>query len=484
MKFSALHISDLHRDPDACVTNVWLLDSLERDFAQFSTDNIARPTICLVSGDLVSGAIGAGAEDVLRQQFAQAEDFLVSLADRFFNGDRQKIVICPGNHDISVVEVMASTEKIGIPDDLQEKKKLVGELSRPGSMLRWSWKDLCFFRIIDQNMYLDRFKYFKNLYDRFYSGVRTYSLDPVEQFDIFEFDDLGFAVVALNSCFSTDIFYEVGDINSDALVAGRQRLASPNLQGWVKAALWHHDMSGDPGRTNYMRRDLLQYLIESGVGLAFHGHGHRTECYSERYALGKRDGCITVMSASTLCGGARELKPGIPRGYNIIEIDIDQGEGCLHQRGMVNAELTKPMWGPGHIISTNTSSQTFAFTKPTESRIVRVQDFRQEIEKAETLIGHRKWAEAIQTLEVAKDFPLARIFLMEALVEQNIPAQTISLLWPPRTPGEAVVVGFAIYESGNSTQADAFMRLEFIRTTQDASVKDVIQRLLERWKVK
>jgi hypothetical protein len=36
MRFSILHISDLHRDLRDEINNTWLLDSLRNDLAQFS----------------------------------------------------------------------------------------------------------------------------------------------------------------------------------------------------------------------------------------------------------------------------------------------------------------------------------------------------------------------------------------------------------------------------------------------------------------
>ena len=57
MRFSILHISDLHRDLSDEVGNKWLLDSLERDFERFNEQNpkIMSPVLCVVSGDLVHG---------------------------------------------------------------------------------------------------------------------------------------------------------------------------------------------------------------------------------------------------------------------------------------------------------------------------------------------------------------------------------------------------------------------------------------------
>lgn len=58
MRFSILHISDLHRDLKDEIPNNWLLDSLSHDFDRFDTQDpkILKPSICIVSGDLVYGA--------------------------------------------------------------------------------------------------------------------------------------------------------------------------------------------------------------------------------------------------------------------------------------------------------------------------------------------------------------------------------------------------------------------------------------------
>jgi 3',5'-cyclic AMP phosphodiesterase CpdA len=59
MKFSILHISDLHRDLTNELGNAPLLESLVRDVEQRYASNdppIPKPAICIVSGDLVYGA--------------------------------------------------------------------------------------------------------------------------------------------------------------------------------------------------------------------------------------------------------------------------------------------------------------------------------------------------------------------------------------------------------------------------------------------
>ena len=100
---TVLHISDLHRDPDHELTNAALLDSLLRDRDRYRRDEtpvISDPNVIIVSGDIVHGvkADATDPESELKRQYEQAESFLISLADNFVNGDREKVIIIPGNH--------------------------------------------------------------------------------------------------------------------------------------------------------------------------------------------------------------------------------------------------------------------------------------------------------------------------------------------------------------------------------------------------
>src|SRR5216684_3163683 len=104
MKFSILHISDLHRDLTNELGNAPLLESLVRDIEQRYAKNdppILKPSLCIVSGDLVYGA-KAGSSNFateLTRQYNQANEILVGITDRLFEGDRSRIILVPGNHD-------------------------------------------------------------------------------------------------------------------------------------------------------------------------------------------------------------------------------------------------------------------------------------------------------------------------------------------------------------------------------------------------
>ena len=483
MRFSALHISDLHRDLSDEVDNPWLLESLARDFEQFRGQDpeIMRPTLCIVSGDLVYGVKpnAADTEKELKRQYAQAEELLVGLSDRFFDGNRARIVILPGNHDVCYDDVMGSTQKIEVPTNPKKKAALVAELFTPRSRLRWSWSELCFFKIIDDERYHNRLRHFATTYKSFYQGQRAFPLQPGQQYGVFDFPDLGFCVIALNSCHNNDPLRRAGAFHPTALADACRALRDSDRAGLLTAAAWHHNLVGGPAQDDYLDVECLQLLIDAGVSLGFHGHQHLSECVDERYRLGPSPRKITIISASTLCAEPHNLKPGVPRSYNVVELDTDAWTGRVHQRHMVNVLFNLPVWGPGHFNITNRSFIDFELCKPLLTRPPQL-NAQIVLDRADRLLGCRQWREAIDVLGEVKDIPLARPLIVKALGELGDARRTIATLWPPQTSVEAVTIGGAILDSGTREEAEAFVRLDLVSASRDASVRDILRRIRER----
>ena len=483
MKFAILHISDLHRDLSDEINNTWLLDSLENDFNQFSeqTPEISKPSLCIASGDLVYG-VKPGTADAakeLQRQYTQAEEFLVGLADRFFDGRRDRVVILPGNHDICYEDVMSSVQQIGIPSEPEKKAYLVAELFRPNSELRWSWRELCFYRIMDAERYSKRLDQFATTYESFYQGRRNFPLAPEQQYGIFDFADLGFCVAALNSCFNNDPLHRAGAFHPTALTEACRILRHPDRTGWLTAMAWHHNVAGGPMRDDCLDADFLQLLIDAGVSLGFHGHQHLPECFDERYTIGPRPRKITIVSASTLCAEPNNLTPGVPRSYNVVELDTHAWIGRVHQRQMVNRLFNLPVWGPGHFNSTNASFSDFSLCKPVGTRPPHL-DEQLALERADELLGAGQWHDALDVLDTIKSVPGARPLLLRGLSELGDSRRTITMLWPPLTNAEAVTIGGAILESGAKEEAEAFIHLALVSSSTDASVRDISRRIRER----
>ncbi len=190
MTISILHISDLHCDSVNSTRNRVLLDSLERDRDRYTSQespHIKSPDLIIVSGDIIQGVKHETlcAEANLRKQYDVALSFLNSLTDRFADGNKQLIVIIPGNHDVSDYHFRQSLEPIDISSSA--KRELVTQLFTPESRLRWSWSDFALYDIVNSEMYEQRFAAFSDFYNKFYNGVRSFPTDPAKQFDIFDF---------------------------------------------------------------------------------------------------------------------------------------------------------------------------------------------------------------------------------------------------------------------------------------------------------
>src|SRR3970040_239449 len=106
MTLSILHISDLHRDPENPIGNKVLLSSLIRDRNRYTSGEdprIPAPNFIIVSGDIVQGVKHGTphARAVLDRQYEEAIAFLNALTDEFVEGDKDRVVIVPGNHAVS-----------------------------------------------------------------------------------------------------------------------------------------------------------------------------------------------------------------------------------------------------------------------------------------------------------------------------------------------------------------------------------------------
>lgn len=176
--FTLLHVSDLHRSKSDPISNTELISALIADSQRFSREApaIASPDALIVSGDLVQG-VPLGDPDYpasLAAQYAEAFELLVLLADRFVGGDRSKVVITQGNHD---VDWNLARQSMALAD--AKGKNVAGLLQLVGSRFRWSWDTQQLFEVTDPDLYCRRFDFFCDLYQRFYAPAKlAFELDP------------------------------------------------------------------------------------------------------------------------------------------------------------------------------------------------------------------------------------------------------------------------------------------------------------------
>ncbi len=479
MRFSVLHISDLHRDPLDEVGNDALLDSIEIDLQRASqqTPSILVPTICVVTGDMIHGVnAGTPAYEVeLRRQYAQASELLVGLANRFLGGRRERVVILPGNHDVCFEDVASSMSPIPTPADKDGRRRLVSQLTQPSSGVRWSWSDLQFFRISDWPRYHGRFRFFAEFYESFYEGRRKFSSDPELQTDVFDFPEERFSVITLNSCFYNDSLRRNAAVNPSSVIAACRKLREVPRSGWTGAVAWHHNLSALPGQDDFLHSAFAQSLIDAGAAIAFHGHQHMTDCFDEVYRLGPSPRRMTIISASTLCAEPKHLVAGVPRSYNVIEIDNDEMTGRVHQRRMVNLQMNLPVWGAGQFVATGTPFFDFSIAAPLRSQAAIA--WTQVIDRVDGLLGSGDFSNALIAIQPIRELEMSRPFLSAIVEGIGDSSLVVQELWPPQSVREIVLVAGAILELQSSELALRFSQLELGAFAADASVRELSEKI-------
>lgn len=482
MTISILHISDLHRDPTQGIRNGPLVRSLlnDRDRYITGTPEIASPSLIVVSGDIVYGVPTSLSvpNDTLAAQYREAEEFLIELADSFLNGERQRLILVPGNHDVSLPATLAALTPLTssttpCPPSLNEA---VADLFSPHSTHRWSWKDLQLFRLSDNDGYNRRIELFAALYSRFYEGVRSYSLLPEEQYDIFSYPYDGIVVAAFNSCYNNDPLHRAGCIHPDAIASAARKIDGLRYQGYIPIAVWHHNTAGGPHSDDYMDADTLQVLIDCGFSIGLHGHQHKPTFVDERFRFGTSRK-ITVISAGTLCGGFRSLPHGNNRSYNVIELNTSDFLATVYQRQMVNETSASPVWSSGFYPESNASMITFEVQKP----LVPMPSINSRLSQAESLIAQSDYvgAKGILLAIVPTD-GIARRLLAECYTVVPYDTDLINGLFPPQSISEAVLLADALWEMGDKDRLGELLRLGVIADSNDPAATELRQRYQAR----
>jgi hypothetical protein len=476
---SILQISDLHRDPTNPIRNGVLLDSLENDrrrYVQESEFKIRSPDIIIVTGDIIQG-VKPGTDDPdprLNEQYDEALDFLGKLADVLVGGDRERVVIVPGNHDASACHALKSMKRIDIASG--RKHVLVTQLFSPDSPLRWSWLDFELYEISDTTGYEKRFAAFAAFYSKFYQGKRSYNLDPAKQYDIFDFPDFNVTIASFSSCFNNDILNRQGAIHPNCIADAGTRLREAELEDRVRIAVWHHNTEGLPARSDYMDPETLQNLIDRGFSLGFHGHQHRPQFLNTRFRYGG-DRRITVVSAGTLCGSA-SFRFG--RAYNVVELDTAARSGRLHLREMLNPDLQLPIWGPRALPPAASNFLPFTYDPP-PAPLAERDEVTSKLISAQKLYEQGDYAKAADLLkELAASDQLARRVLLDCLRQLGDGSSIIANFNPPVSSTEVIFVMDALWEEGDRDGLQSLLKSPFVAASADPSVIEQRKKFLAR----
>ena len=487
--FSILHISDLHRNPLQWVSNDALLNSLENDFHRYSKEPvpIPKPNLIVVSGDIVKGLEEEDPLDRIYLQYVEAAKLLSGLANIFLDGDKERIVIAPGNHDVCWYYSRASMKQIQIQDKgvVEEKRRLFKIMLEGDSSIRWSWSDFEFLQIEDQTLYQKAFEPFSSFYTNFYEGKRSFPLAPADQYDIFDYPDINTTVVSFNSCYNNDHSNTVGRIHYDCISKAIRRLRNPQYFGRLLIGVWHHNVRGSPLEANYMDGRCLKNLIEAGFSLGFHGHQHYTEVVEEYLS------CLTgdrnyFISTGTLCGSQYQLPSGKPRQYNIIQVDQVQMKAMVHVREMKESYFELPIWGPGSLGIENKSSLSFKLHKSNIQmlRETAMKSYLRQISEAERLIGSREYGLAIEALkDLDEKDEIVRRLRIECYINTGDNKGIISLCYPPQNDSDIIYCFDALWGERELGKLKNLLDCEKLRHSESRSIQEAQKKYSKKLKL-
>lgn len=320
-KISILHISDLHK-PEG-LTYETLLDSLLDDMDRWTQEGIMHPSYIVISGDLIQGAYTDGE---IQTQYDEVSKFLDKLVDKFLDGDKMHLIMVPGNHDMNRACSSMAMKELASPTTV-ELNILKEAYWNPEKMVRFDWKTMHFFRVEDFQQYQHRFDLYKQFYDNFYGGARTFPNDSVKEACLYEFPDDHIAFAGFNSCNLLDDKNFSGDIDEEAITSISSGLRNCYNDGYLIIGVWHHHYYGDPYTLNYMSRDVFLPMSEKGIRIGLFGHQHISEVTDEYVSPiysdeeQRKENTLLLISSGTLFGGEKHLQPGFRRQYNIIELE-------------------------------------------------------------------------------------------------------------------------------------------------------------------
>ena len=249
--FSILHISDLHRSPVDPISNDEFISALigDRDRYFRESPRILAPEAIVVSGDLIQGVpLGMpNNETRLAEQYTVAEEFLDELVRRFLDGDRSRVVMVPGNHDIDWNTALKAME---IVDRKDMPGNVLTMLYAENASDRWDWKTLTLYRIRDMPMYARRLEAFWRFFETFYSGVPGLLKVQPGGMPISSTLRRTDRVAAYNSCHGNDCFAFHGMIRKDMVARSHLELNDSGEVFDLRMAVWHHSIKGSPYRTD------------------------------------------------------------------------------------------------------------------------------------------------------------------------------------------------------------------------------------------
>lgn len=343
-KITILHISDIHKVDD--VNYHSLLESLKRDIVNWNNENIPMPQFIVISGDLIQGA-KTDAEII--SQYREVRDFLDNLVTLLLGGDKKRLIMVPGNHDVNRSRSTQSMKESENPikDDIK------AYFSPIMPELRWNWNDQKFYKINNATQYNSRFELFADFYNDFYQGHYTYPKDPIKEGVFIPFHDEKIGFACFNSNYKLDHLNVSGSIDEDSITNIGPQLEEYYEKGYLLIGVWHHNYYGEPRKTNYMDKSVFAPMLSYHLRIGLYGHQHIAQVAEEYSNMQEPEESrlknkLLLISSGTLFGFEKVLQTGQRRQYNIIEIEMGNGQADVaintREDSNPNPNTKIPLW--------------------------------------------------------------------------------------------------------------------------------------------
>ena len=463
-----LHISDLHRTSDPRLKNDEVLAAIFSDATRWQGEGIPWPDLIVLSGDVIQGVPANFQEPdlAIAAQYAEATDFLEKLAVKFVDGDRSRIIIVPGNHDVDWSCARRAMKPLEpCPSDIAQAAL------RVDSNVRWNWREQKAYRIDDCNIYKSRFDHFRQFQADFYAGMDPNPLSHGDK-DLVFFEDLslGLVVVGFASWCGNDCFCAVGEIAPESVIQSQELVADSMAQ--VAVAVWHHSIVGGPRAQDYMDVRVIHRLIDIGFSVGLHGHQHYPGAAPFELRLPSLASMVVVAGGSIAVGDS-ELPMGEQRQFNVVNIDPNSGFITIHVRAMSHAGVFtgshRNDFGGNTFIRLDLPLSP---SRPRKDTAIR------RLDDAMTAVSEGQYEEALDLIagEDSSNYGTIRLISIKALEGLGRREELIELLAPPQNVDETFRVIKLLGDLGRYDEASS--RLESARKLVGQPLYDELTELI------
>jgi predicted deacetylase len=481
--FSILHISDLHRSRDEPVDNDSLVAALLADCDRYIGEIpvVPFPEAIIVSGDLIQGvSINSPSwQEEMIAQYKVAGEFLEQLTQRFLNGDRSKLIIIPGNHDVCWNTSFASMELV--PKD-KYPQNVRQALIEPSSNYRWSWKELALYRIQDADAYSKRMNAYWDFTENFYSDVPL--LKPVDRnrgYQLFELHDRQIVIAGFDSISGNDCFAYAGAIPQGTISRCSLDLRDTPHSYDLRIAVWHHSIYGPPLQEDYVKIEQIHEMIGLGFQLGLHGHQHIAATTTHYVHLNESQS-MAVVSAGSLCASSKDLPRGVNRQYNLIVIEDDLCNARVHVREMAEggqfSRKKNGAFSQGFVeIAWKTSTDVMG-----NEIDANEENIRRATLQAEDALHKNNPEKALQILEGIKfsSAPYARKIAIQSALKHESWEILSNLVEQPKSTEEAIFLITSLIHINDLEQAEVILNTY---NDIDATIRNEFQGKIEIKKI-